>query len=187
MILEEMHTDEFLDTHVSDLTAQKAFEREHGGIDRMALNGAEVANGRLYVTYKVYPTYTKTSTQYHALSGMSFATKYYDTSVSFVPFDMDKITWKSLKEPEKLQALKDVMKNTDIQVNCTCPAFQMQGHHERDASDGLAMYPYHGPRGTGVWKARHGNREGACKHLYIMINRLMDRDISLIIRKLKFN
>lgn len=183
--LEEMTTSEFLDTHASDLTAEHAFKRAHGGIDRMTLTAAEVANGRLYIHFKTYPTFSKTTTQYNPLSGMKARASYYDTTISYAPFDVDSQTWKAMKENEKIQVLKDLLDNADIQVNCTCPAFMMQGHHEKNARDGVAMYAYHGPRGTGEWEARHKNKTGACKHLYIILGKLVDQYVALLVRKIK--
>lgn len=85
----------------------------------------------------------------------------YEIEIEFV--DIDK--WRDSPWSEiKLKEFKDILKVVDIKVNCTCFSFYWQSHRHEMTQLDSAIYPYNGTD-TGVWKKRHSNKAGLCKHL----------------------
>ena len=173
MKLQELTANQFLDTNVSDLTAQKAFEREHITKDRMGVKSAQIFDGKLFIAFKTYPTDPRTPSNYI-------------TSLVYQPCQLTAADWKNFKEAERMQAIRDLLEQAEIQVDCTCPAFHFQGHHEQDYSQGSAAYSFFGPKGTGHWKGLHGNKNGACKHVYLALTKVASQYLPLLVKSIEF-
>ena len=173
---------------ISDLTAKWLFDREHGdGSNSTQLANVNIVNDKMYLHYKSFPTYSSDGKRI-TLHGTTTPTKWYDTTLEYDDFTEsvgDKETFNEFSSMEKSQVMRDYLYSGMVRVFCNCPAFYYQGHHEAlDAIDS-AIYKFPGPKGTGVWAARHApglTQKGIsiCKHIASTIHRL-NRDISKIV------
>ena len=77
-------------------------------------------------------------------------------------------------QPKSIQKkqLQDVFDKCDVQVNCDCPAYHWQGSHEDNTKAHTTILKYGGPKGKGIWRARHKASGGlsepyirVCKHV----------------------
>lgn len=68
------------------------------------------------------------------------------------------LKWKQFLKykPQEQQRLIQATINTcDVKLYSDDPSYQFQGSWESLTKAGAALYPYRGPAGKGVWKARH--------------------------------
>lgn len=181
-----------LDNHaVSSLTAEYLFDREHGsGQNVVKLQGVKLSGDKLYIHYRAQPTYTTEVTTFNTDSRPSSGT-FYDVLFEFQSAADelgDVNTLRQFSSNEQLDLVRSFIENGLARTWCSCPAFAYQGHWEAMSSHGSSVFPWKGPRGKGIWKAKHTpglTQPGIsiCKHIAAVIHQL-DNDIPLIVRAL---
>lgn len=172
---------------ISSLTAKWLFDREHGsGMNRTVFKKAKVANDFLYLHYFSYPTYEKYNTTIDSRGNEARGRKY-DTIFQFQNSTLalgDPATFRKFKPVERAALVRDYIENGLARVWCSCGAYYYQGMWEDMASHDSAIFPFPGPAGKGIWRARHAKglmvpEIRICKHIASCIHR-MDQDIAAI-------
>lgn len=76
------------------------------------------------------------------------------------------------------KALRDAIHNCDVKFYSDDPSFYFQGSWEDLAKEGLSIYKFPGPNGTGQWRERHKSSGGMTgeahltKHLAQVVNEI---------------
>ncbi len=171
-----------LDSHaVSDLTASFLWDRQHDGIDDFKLKSLSISKVDMLLTFTASPTHViGHSVDNFSVDGKVVRQKGYSTQLDFLEpenFLGSSQTFNSFSEKERSQLLSDFIHTGMAKVHCTCGAYNMQGAFEAMSSHDSDIYKYQGPKGTGIWKARHskGLTEGdimICKHLASIIEQI---------------
>jgi hypothetical protein len=178
---------------VSDITAGTLWDRQHGGgTDKVSLLAAEQRGDQLYLHYQVFPTYSMDSVRI-LTNGSEMPAKYYDALFQFDKMSEQfpaKEAFEAMSKPEQLQVLRDYLDNGMCRVNCSCGAFYYQGHWEDMAKLDSVVFPFPGPKGDGIWAAKHaaGLKQAGisiCKHLASCIDKIDKRDLPEIVKKIK--
>ena len=179
------------DNAISAITAKYLFDREHGGgFNRMHVDNARLHDDKLCVQYKSDPTYEEVGTAID-LNGRPYTTKAYDTVFEFqsaTDYLGDLQTLASFNDAERASLVRDYIDHGLARVWCNCPAYYYQSHWEAMDAHGSAVFPFPGPRGKGIWKARHApglTQSGIsiCKHIAACIHEI-DNDIQSIAKVL---
>lgn len=178
---------------ISDLTAGYLWDREHGhGNNTIKLEAVRITKDRLYIHYRTYPTYSPDNMRV-LYNGSTVPTKYYDTIFEFdgVTKNLgDAETWKGLNPPEKIEVLRDFIETGMCRTWCNCGAFYYTGAWEDMAGHGSTIFPFPGPKGKGIGRAKHaaGLKDPLvriCKHIAADIHYLQDRDIPKLVKYIK--
>jgi len=178
---------------ISDLTFKYLFDREHGdGKNVIRLFGIRIFYNRLYIQYRSYPTYTKSNIRILP-NGSEIKTNYYDTlfEVEDVLGHLgDKETFMSFTVGQRLALLRDFLENGQTRVFCNCGAFYYQGMWEDMAQTDSVVFPFPGPEGRGIWRARHAKglkipEVRICKHIAAAIHYIFNKNLRTIERKLR--
>jgi hypothetical protein len=74
---------------------------------------------------------------------------------------------KSKDNRKRVEALNKIMGQCDVKFYSTDPSWYFQGDWEEAAKDGTSIYKFPGPKGKGIWKARHQNSGGLSDGTYI--------------------
>ncbi len=173
---------------ISDITREYLFDREHGdGSNTIRLHDVQIRGDKLYIHFRVYPTYSAESSRVMS-NGQSTKTDFYDTlfEISDVEANLgDLETYKQFNAAEQISVLRDFLKQGMTRVFCNCEAFHKQGHWENLAKLDSTVFPFPGPKGTGVWTQRHAKglqQTGIsiCKHIAAAIHVLLRRDIRTV-------
>lgn len=179
---EQFTIDSLSNNAISDLTADYLFDRQHGdGIDRNVLFQVRWAPPFLYVWYRAYPTYSATNVRVLS-NGSQVRTEYYDSIFQFQnPEETlgDPAEYLELNEREQIDLIKDFLRTGKARTQCNCGAFYFQGHWEDMANGDHTIFAFPGPKGDGVWRARHSPgltnpKIRICKHIGAVLDRIID-------------
>ena len=179
---------------ISSLTSEYLFDREHGkGFNRMQVADARLNGDSLYIHYKSEPTYSSESVAI-GLDGRKRSSNVYDTVFAFqaaVDHIGDIEAFAQMSQPEQLSFIRDYINKGLAKVWCSCPAFYYQAHWENMSSHGSTVFPFPGPKGTGVWNQKHAHgltQPGIsiCKHIAACIHHI-DKDVPTMVSKLLQN
>jgi hypothetical protein len=172
---------------ISALTAEWLFDREHGeGANRISLAAVKLRDNMLYLQYRAFPTYVKNNVALNADGGKRVAQNY-DVLFQFQQA-VDNVgnasTYMQFSPAERSDVIRDYINNGLARVWCSCGAYYYQGHWEDMASHDSAVFPFPGPKGKGVWRAKHAKglkvpEIRVCKHIAACIHH-MDKDITRI-------
>lgn len=175
-----------LDSHaISRITSEYLYDREHGqNTDNRAKVAAVRFNeDKLYIHYKARPTYDKSNVAFDADS-RRHTSDVYDVLFEFQAATDnvgDPQTFLQFNPSERASVIRDYMNNGMARVWCSCGAFTYQGHWEAMSKHDSAVFPYTGPRGKGIWQAKHADglvQPGIsiCKHIASCIHHI-DNDV----------
>lgn len=176
---------------ISNITSEYLFDREHGsGFNRMKIAAAKLHSDKLFIHYKTEPTYEAVAMAIN-LDGSQKSSREYDTIFEFQSATDhlgDLPSFLQLSDAERIAVVRGYVDRGLARVWCSCPAFFYQAHWENMASHGSSVFPFPGPRGTGVWSSRHApglSQPGIsmCKHIGACIHTI-DKDIPTITKAL---
>ena len=176
---------------ISDITAEYLFDREHGnGMNQNYLRGVDLRNNFLYIQYETMPSYDEP--EHYRINAVPapVPTTSYDTLFQFADTEEnlgDQATFQSLSSGEKAKIVRSYLEDGNARVWCSCPAFYYQGHYEDMAKLDAVVFPFRGPKGDGIWHARHApglTQPGIsiCKHIAAAMHNLANRDVSKVIK-----
>ena len=179
---------DLINNAVSDLTKKYLFDREHGsGHNVIKIHDVQIRMDRLYIHYRTYPTYTD-ETERILFNGDAVKTRFYDTL--FEIWDAtanlgDKETYLQFNPAEQIAVLRDFLEHGMTRVFCNCSGFYHQGHWEDMAKLDSTIFPFPGPKGRGIWRAKHAKglkipEVRICKHIAAAIHCLLGRDIRTV-------
>lgn len=173
---------------VSDITKEYLFDREHGGGNNtIRLHDVQWRGDKLYIHYRTYPTYASETSRVLS-NGESVKADFYDTLFELDAVEQnlgDAETYKQFNAAEQIAVLRDFLEQGMARVYCNCEAFHKQAHWENLAKLDSSIFPFPGPKGTGVWTQRHSKglqQKGIsiCKHIAAAIHTMLRRDIRTI-------
>ena len=170
---------------ISALTAEWLFDREHGtGTNRVRLADVQLRDDMLYLHYEAFPTYNMNNVVFGA-DGTKGVAGSYDVLFQFqkAADNMGDIaTYQQFSPAEQADVTRDYLDNGVARVFCSCGAYFYQGMWEDMASHDSAVFPFPGPKGKGIWRAKHSKglqvpEVRVCKHIAACIHHL-DKDVS---------
>jgi hypothetical protein len=177
-----------LDDHaISSITAEYLFDREHGsGFNKMRVKNARLHEDKMYVHYRTDPTYERVATAIN-LDGSQRTAREYDTIFEFQAAAEhlgDPATFLEMNPTERAAVVRDYIDHGLVKVWCSCPAYFFQSHWEDMDSHDSSVFPFPGPKGKGIWHARHADgllQPGIsmCKHIAACIHEI-DNDVQTI-------
>ena len=172
-------------------TKTKFFKKQRGSVKGKEVKVAQVVDydfDRNILTILTEPTYNFDAWTYpdgrkgdYSPNQNAVKDNVYTIEVLFEDIDKwrDK-PWQDIT----LAEWKEMMKVVDVKWNCTCKSFYWQSHrHELTTLDG-AIYPYKGPD-KGIWKKRHNNQSGLCKHLAAIAPLVGGFQASIVLGKIR--
>ncbi len=73
--------------------------------------------------------------------------------------------WKALSLADKTAVIELLLESSDCKVYSDDPSFYYQGAWEDLYKNNLSIFKFPGPKGTGVWRARHGDTQAKGIHI----------------------